>query len=139
MGHGGLEVPRLGRGHLVLREIEDLFGQQAKDCHIVFTDGEAGVARLYDFVDEGGPVVRPLLLQDGDQDQIQFVQESAFAAELLLGTGVLDDKIDDEVPDAYGRAPTVSTSSTPELPPRKTRRGVAIWYLGTDLSVTPSI
>jgi hypothetical protein len=112
LSHRRLEVPRLGRGHLVLREVEDLLGQQAENCHVVFTDGKAGVARLNDLVDECGPVVWPLLLQNRDQDQIQFVQESAFAAEFLLGAGVLDDEIDDEVADAYGRAPMVSTSSS---------------------------
>ena len=50
-------------------------------------------------IDEGGPVVRPLLFQDRDQDQVQFVQERAFGAELLLGARILDDEIDDEVPD----------------------------------------
>lgn len=59
------------------------------------------MARLNDLVDEGGPVVWPLLLQNRDQDQVQFVQESTFAAEFLLGAGILDDEIDDEVADAY--------------------------------------
>lgn len=102
LSHRGLEVPSLGRGHLVLREVKDLLGQQAENCHVVFTDGEAGVTRLNNLVDECGPVVWPLLLQNRDQDQIQFVQESAFAAEFLLGAGVLDDEIDDEVTDACG-------------------------------------
>jgi hypothetical protein len=27
----------------------------------------------YNFVDEGGPVVRPLLLEDRDEDKVEFV------------------------------------------------------------------
>lgn len=102
LGHGGLEVPCLDRGHLVLREIEDFLGQQAQDCHVVLTDREAGMAGGDNLVDKGGPVVRPLLFQDRDQDQVQFVQECAFGTELLFGAGVLDDEIDDEVPDTCG-------------------------------------
>lgn len=53
-----------------------------------------------DLVDEGGPVVRPLLLQDGDEDQVEFVEKGAFGAKLLLRAGVLDDEIHDEIADA---------------------------------------
>lgn len=138
LSHRGLEVPRLDRGHLVLREVEDLFRQQAENCHVVFTDGEAGVARLNDLVDECGPVVWPFLLQNRDQDQVQFVQESAFAAEFLLGAGILDDEIDNEVTDAYGRG----FNGEHELKSCTASAGgdgTVIQYLDTDLSATPSI
>jgi hypothetical protein len=41
--------------------------------------------------------VWPFLLQDRDQDQVQFVQEGALCTELLFGSGVFDDEVDDEV------------------------------------------
>ena len=41
----------------------------------------------------------PFLLQDGNKNQIKFVQKGAFASETLLGFRALDDKIDDEVSD----------------------------------------
>ena len=44
LGHGGLEVPCLDRGHLVLREVKDFLGQQAKDGHVVFANGKTGMA-----------------------------------------------------------------------------------------------
>lgn len=100
LGHGGLQVAGLDGGHLILRKVEDLLRQQAKDGHVVFTDGKTGMARGNDLVDECGPVVRPFLLQNRDQDQIQFVQEGALSTELLFGPGVFDDEVDDEVSNA---------------------------------------
>lgn len=43
----------------------------------------------------------PLLLQYGDEDEVQFVQECAFTFQFLFGFRVLDDQIDDEVADSY--------------------------------------
>lgn len=57
------------------------------------------MARWNDFVDEGRPIVWPLLLQDGNKDQIKFVQKGAFASETLFWFRALNDKIDDEVSD----------------------------------------
>lgn len=97
MGHGCLQVASLDRGHLVLGKVKDLLGQQAKDGHVVFTDGKAGMAGGDDLVDKCGPVVRPFLLENGDQDQIELVQEGALSSELLFGSGILDDEVNDEV------------------------------------------
>lgn len=41
----------------------------------------------------------PFLLQDGDEDEVQLVQESALVPKALLGTGSLDDEVDDKVAD----------------------------------------
>lgn len=73
-GHGGLQIPCLGRSHLILRKIEDFLRQQTENCHVVLTDRKAGMTRRDDLVDEGGPVVRPFLLQNGDENEIELVQ-----------------------------------------------------------------
>lgn len=52
-------------------------------------------------IDEVGPVVRPLLLQNGDQDQVEFVDQCAFGSELFLGAGIFDDEIDDKIANSY--------------------------------------
>ena len=56
-----------------------------------------------DLVDEVGPVVGPVLLQDGDQDQVEFVHKGAFRSELFFGAGVFDDETNDEIPDHWAR------------------------------------
>ena len=57
------------------------------------------MARRNDFVDEGWPVVRPLLFQDRNKHQVEFVQESSLTSKLLFRVGILDDEVDNEVPD----------------------------------------
>lgn len=52
-----------------------------------------------DFGDKGRPVMRPFLLEDGHQNEVEFIEESSLALELLFGLGVFDDTVDDEVPD----------------------------------------
>jgi hypothetical protein len=37
------------------------------------------------FVDEGRPVMRPLLLQDRDKDEIEFVKESSLRFKRFFG------------------------------------------------------
>jgi hypothetical protein len=37
------------------------------------------------FVDEGGPVVRPLLLEDRYEDEIEFVDECSLCLEGFFG------------------------------------------------------
>lgn len=51
-------------GHLSTGEIEDLFTEQLQNHHIVLTKALAGATCSDDVTDEGGPVLRPLLLQD---------------------------------------------------------------------------
>ena len=50
-----------------------------------------------DFVDEGGPVVRPLLLEDRDKDEVELIEEGSLGFEGFFGAGGLDDEADHEV------------------------------------------
>jgi hypothetical protein len=83
---------------LILGEVEDLLGQESQDGHVVFANGEAGMARRNDLVDEGRPVMWPFLLQDGNEDQVELVQESTFGPKAFLGLGAFDDEVDNEIP-----------------------------------------
>ena len=38
-----------------------------------------------DFVDKGGPVVRPFLLEDGYEDEVEFVKEGTLCFEGFFG------------------------------------------------------
>ena len=71
--HGRLQVPRLRRRHLLGRVVEHLLRQQSQDYHVVFADRKARVAGRDDLVDEGGPVVRPFLLEHRYEDQVELV------------------------------------------------------------------
>lgn len=53
-----------------------------------------------DLVDERRPVVRPLLFEDGNQDEVEFVQESALASKALFGFRIFEDEVDNEVSNA---------------------------------------
>lgn len=55
---------------------------------------------LYDLVDEGWPVVRPFLLQDGDEDEIELVEQGSLGSQGLLGAGALEDEGDDKIANA---------------------------------------
>jgi hypothetical protein len=59
------------------------------------------VTRRDDLIDEGGPVVRPFLLEDRDEDEVELVQQSAVGAAAVVVVGELDDEVDDEVADAW--------------------------------------
>jgi hypothetical protein len=59
------------------------------------------VARRDDLVDEGRPVVWPLLLQDGDEDEVELIEEGALGAAAVVVVGELDDEVDDEVSDTW--------------------------------------
>ena len=54
-----------------------------------------------DFVDKVGPIVWPLLLEDRDQDQIEFSNQCTVAFQLLVGIRILDNEIDDKVTNPY--------------------------------------
>lgn len=56
--------------------------------------------------------MRPLLLEDADQDEVQLVDQRAFLAQRLFGTAELDDEVDDEVTDA------LTLIARQHLPPR---------------------
>lgn len=53
-----------------------------------------------DFVYECGPVVRPLLLEDRDEDEVELVEQCLLRSQRLFGARALDDKLHDEVSDA---------------------------------------
>jgi hypothetical protein len=55
------------------------------------------VARGDDFVDEGRPVVRPLLLQDRNKDEVELVEEGFVLLEGFCGFRALEDALDDKV------------------------------------------
>lgn len=44
--------------------------------------------------------MRPLLLEDGDEDKIQFVQKGSFGFERFFRAGGLDYEADDEISDS---------------------------------------
>jgi hypothetical protein len=101
VAHALLELAALGRGHLLLRVVEHLLREQAQDDHVVLAYAQAAVTRRDDLVDEGGPVVRPFLLEDRDEDEVELVQQSAVGAAAVVVVGELDDEVDDEVADAW--------------------------------------
>ena len=65
------------------------------------------MTRGNDLVDKGRPVMGPLLLQYRDEDEVQLVQEGAFAFQFLFGFRMLDDQINDEISNSYILASTI--------------------------------
>lgn len=53
-----------------------------------------------DLIDESRPVVRPLLLQDGNQDEVKLVEEGFLRSQRLFAVGALDDELNNEVSNA---------------------------------------
>jgi hypothetical protein len=52
------------------------------------------------FVNEGGPVVRPFLLQDRHKHEVEFVKECSLCLQRFFGAGALYDEADDKVSNA---------------------------------------
>lgn len=52
-------------------------------------------------IDERRPVVRPFLLENGDEDQVQLVEECTVGLEGLLGARACEDLLDNEVSNAW--------------------------------------
>jgi hypothetical protein len=84
------------------------------------------VARRYDLVDKGRPVVGPLLLQNGDEDEVELVEKGALGAAAFVVVRELDDEVDDEVADTWScqQQPGADMLTT---------------YLDTGRAVAPSI
>ena len=59
------------------------------------------MARGDDLVDEGWPVVWPFLLEYGNKDEVELVDESLLLLQRLFGGGTLDDEVDDEIADSW--------------------------------------
>lgn len=53
-----------------------------------------------DLVDEGGPVVRPLLFEDGNEDHVELVDQGSLLAQTFVGARHLDDELDNKVANA---------------------------------------
>lgn len=58
------------------------------------------MTRCNDLVDEGRPVARPLLFQNGNKNEIEFVQERAFGSETFFRLRAFDNEVDNEVSNA---------------------------------------
>lgn len=52
-----------------------------------------------DLIDKGRPVVRPFLLENGDEDEIQLVEKGLLGSQGFFGTGALENEINNEVAD----------------------------------------
>lgn len=59
------------------------------------------MARGDDFIDEGWPVVRPFLLENGHKNQIQLVDERSLRFQTLLRIRTRDDEVHHKVSYAY--------------------------------------
>lgn len=69
------------------------------------------MARRDDFVDECRPVVRPFLLEDGDKNQIELVQQGLLRLDGLFRGGALKDIIHDKVADSCRHQSHIGTDS----------------------------
>ena len=61
------------------------------------------MARGNDFVDECGPIVRPFLLENRDEDEVELVYEGSLGFEGFFGTRGLDDEADNEIANSCTR------------------------------------
>lgn len=82
----------------------------------------------YDLVDESRPIVRPFLLQDGNEDEVQLVQEDSLGPQRLFRSGTLYDETNDEISNAWNKSVWRSSSRTV----------TESIYLGTALWAEPS-
>ena len=60
--------------HLTRAEIEDLLAEKFQDDHVVLAQGLVGLGCANDVGDEALPVLRPLPLKNGDQDEVELVK-----------------------------------------------------------------
>lgn len=47
--------------------------------------------------------MRPLLLEHGDEDEVELVEQGLLLAQRLFGARALDDELNDEVSDSYAK------------------------------------
>lgn len=59
------------------------------------------MARADDFVDKRGPVVWPFLLENGDEDQVELVEERLLRSQGFVGARALDNELYDEIANAW--------------------------------------
>ena len=53
-----------------------------------------------DFVNKGRPVVWPFLLEDGDENEVELVEQGLLLAQRLFGARALNDELHNEVSDS---------------------------------------
>ena len=58
----------------------------------------------------------PLLLQDGDEDEVELVEEGTLGAAGIVVVGELDNKVDDKVTDAYVVSTAAKTIFFSDIP-----------------------
>lgn len=59
------------------------------------------MARRYDLVDKGGPVVRPFLLENRNKDEVELIEEGSLCLQRFFGARGLNDEVDHKVTDPY--------------------------------------
>mmetsp|Transcript_2101 Transcript_2101/g.4796 ORF Transcript_2101/g.4796 Transcript_2101/m.4796 type:complete len:390 (+) Transcript_2101:2227-3396(+) len=94
LGEALLERLDLLRGELLERELKDLLAQQPQDLHVVPAQRLVRLPRLHDLRDEVLPVVRPLLLEDLDEDEVELRELHLGAEQRDLVRGVAHDHRD---------------------------------------------
>lgn len=100
IAHALLELFGLGRSHLFGRKIKNLLRQKSQYDHVIFANCETAVASSNDLVDKGGPVMWPFLLQDGNEDEVELVQQGSLASKTFLAAGGLDDNVHHKIADS---------------------------------------
>jgi hypothetical protein len=73
--------------------------------------------------------VRPFLLENGYEDEVEFVEEGLVRFQRLLGVGALDDELDDEVADTCAGVSMVRLTAKPTA---------TVAYPDTDRAEEPS-
>lgn len=89
------------------------------------------MARGDDFIDEGGPVVWPFLLQDGNQSQIQFIEEELVGFERIVRLRDLQDLVDDEVPDPQALVARQNLPSSIHNIIEHLKTEILCWHVGS--------
>mmetsp|Transcript_48320 Transcript_48320/g.114984 ORF Transcript_48320/g.114984 Transcript_48320/m.114984 type:complete len:515 (+) Transcript_48320:2151-3695(+) len=95
LGEALLEAFDLARRQLLQRELEHLLRQELEDLHVVAAERLVRLARLDNLRDEVLPVVRPLLFQNLDEDEVELAELRLRPHKRLLVTRVPDDDVDD--------------------------------------------
>jgi hypothetical protein len=97
----GFQLLGLGLCQLILAKVKDLLRQQPQDGHGVLAQRLVGFAGAYNVRDEGRPLVGPVLLQDVNQHEVEFVEVGLFSPKCCLIGGNLNDEVADVGLDAF--------------------------------------
>ena len=77
-----------------------LFAEQFENLHVVLTEGLVGLGRPDNIGYEGGPVLGPLVLENVNEDHVEFGDVDFLLFDQLRVRGRLDDQADDILLDA---------------------------------------